>query len=29
LLPFDRSSPGAAVTWLVIGLVLLIVLIAF
>ena len=29
LLPFDRSSTGAAVTWLVIGLVLLIVLIAF
>ena len=29
LLPFDRASTGAAVTWLVIGLVLLIVLIAF
>ena len=29
LLPFDRSSTGAAVTWLVIGLVLLIGLIAF
>ena len=29
LLPFDRSSGGAAVTWLVIGLLLLIGLIAF
>ena len=29
LLPFDRSSTGAAVTWLVIGLVLLMGLIAF
>jgi voltage-gated potassium channel len=29
LLPWDRSSSGAAVTWLVIGLVLLIGLIAF